>query len=325
MGPWTSIALLYRDCNANGVEDNIDLWQGSAADCDGNGIPDVCDVGVVAEASFAGIPTLQNRLVFETNDLAPALAGDDTITVNVRAAGGFASSIEFVTVLFDGMFLGFAFADDGLDCTEQTQSFEIPSNVWNAAMKDGTRTIEVYAAPTVDPSACNESQMIVSVAYLGESADCDDDGTIDLCAVSNGDVVDCNDNQIPDGCELTSGSSSDIDEDGVPDECQPDCNANGLPDAYELAEDLVEDCDENDIIDSCEVQAGADINNNNIPDACDVARGDFDLDGCVGPADLGFMLALWGIPNPPIGDLNGDGVIRAADLGILIANWDCGL
>ena len=35
------------------------------------------------------------------------------------------------------------------------------------------------------------------------------------------------------------------------------------------------------------------------------------------------MLALWGIPNPPVGDLDGDGVIRAPDLGILLANWDC--
>ena len=64
-----------------------------------------------------------------------------------------------------------------------------------------------------------------------------------------------------------------------------------------------------------------DDNANSVPDSCEFARGDLDLDGCVGAPDLGFMLALWGIPNPPVGDL--DGVIGAPDLGILLANWDC--
>ena len=67
----------------------------------------------------------------------------------------------------------------------------------------------------------------------------------------------------------------------------------------------------------------SDDNDNGIPDSCDLARGDLDLDGCVGPADLGFLLALWGLPNPPSGDLDGDGVVGASDLGVMLANWDC--
>ena len=40
-----------------------------------------------------------------------------------------------------------------------------------------------------------------------------------------------------------------------------------------------------------------DDNANSVPDSCEFARGDLDLDG--------------------------DGVIGAPDLGILLANWDC--
>ncbi|MEE2895336.1 MAG: hypothetical protein VX726_06280, partial [Planctomycetota bacterium] len=75
--------------------------------------------------------------------------------------------------------------------------------------------------------------------------------------------------------------------------------------------------------DACDLANGTsdDDNGNEIPDACDLARGDLSLDGCIDAADLGLLIALWGLTDPPIGDLNGDGVISAADLGLLIGNW----
>ncbi len=66
-----------------------------------------------------------------------------------------------------------------------------------------------------------------------------------------------------------------------------------------------------------------DCNGNGVPDSCDLARGDFDLDGCVGASDLGFLLSVWGT-SPPIGDLDGDGVVGASDLGTLLSYWGCG-
>ena len=56
-------------------------------------------------------------------------------------------------------------------------------------------------------------------------------------------------------------------------------------------------------------------------DDCEFARGDFDLDGTVGGADLATMLSLWGTINAPFGDLNGDGIIAGADLATLLSNW----
>jgi hypothetical protein len=46
--------------------------------------------------------------------------------------------------------------------------------------------------------------------------------------------------------------------------------------------------------------------------------GDFDDNGVVNGADLGFLLSGWGTAN---GDLNGDGVVNGADLGAILAVW----
>ena len=56
-------------------------------------------------------------------------------------------------------------------------------------------------------------------------------------------------------------------------------------------------------------------------DDCEFARGDFDLDGTVGGADLAVLLSLWSVTNAPFGDLDGDGQIGGADLAILLGNW----
>ncbi len=45
---------------------------------------------------------------------------------------------------------------------------------------------------------------------------------------------------------------------------------------------------------------------------------DFDGDGIVDGADLGFLLGAWGAPDA---DLNGDGTTDGADLGILLSLW----
>jgi formylglycine-generating enzyme required for sulfatase activity len=41
----------------------------------------------------------------------------------------------------------------------------------------------------------------------------------------------------------------------------------------------------------------------------------------VGSADLGALLSLWGLDDPPIGDLDGDGSVNSGDLGVLLSGW----
>jgi len=84
------------------------------------------------------------------------------------------------------------------------------------------------------------------------------------------------------------------------------------------------DCNENGWPDACEILGGivTDKNGSGVPDECEVVEcvGDFDGDGFVDGADLGFLLNLWG-SNDPTADLNGDGIVDGADLGILLNAW----
>jgi hypothetical protein len=89
----------------------------------------------------------------------------------------------------------------------------------------------------------------------------------------------------------------------------------GIPESYT-------DCDGNGRNDACDIAIGAaDVNRNGRLDACEIAYGDFNLDGAVNGADLGMMLGVWGIQNPPYGDLNGDSTVNGADLGLLLSRW----
>jgi hypothetical protein len=309
------------DCNGNGVEDIDDIANGTSQDCDANLIPDECDYGIVATETYDGIPTTRERMEFETADFPAAV--EEPISLRVSAKGAFSNSGAFLFCYLDDTFLGFAFASGGADCAQQAITFDIPLAVWDDAVSDGSRTIEIWASPAVDPGACSSNWVSATVSYLGEF-DCDGDGASDLCAIADGLVPDCNGNGIPDSCDIAAGTSADIDSDGVPDECAEDCNGNGLPDAYEIEMGLATDCNDNGIPDSCDVDSGeeGDINGNGIPDSCDLAQGDLNLDGCVDGADLGLLISLWGLPNPPIGDLNGDNMVGGADLGLLLLYWN---
>ena len=61
-----------------------------------------------------------------------------------------------------------------------------------------------------------------------------------------------------------------------------------------------------------------------IEESCDclpVSPADLNQNGVVNGADLGFMLAAWGVCANCAADLNGDGEVNGADLGLLLAAW----
>ena len=63
------------------------------------------------------------------------------------------------------------------------------------------------------------------------------------------------------------------------------------------------DCDESNILDSCDAGIDgdkADINDNGLPDSCELAQGDLNLDGCIDGAGLGLLFGNWGVCPWPI-------------------------
>ena len=85
---------------------------------------------------------------------------------------------------------------------------------------------------------------------------------------------------------------------------------------------LPEDCDgATSIAVTIDYLATTDMNANGVPDECDLARGDFNLDGEVNVTDLLSLLGAWGVcPGCPE-DTNLDGSINVTDLLTLLANW----
>jgi hypothetical protein len=90
---------------------------------------------------------------------------------------------------------------------------------------------------------------------------------------------------------------------------------------------LPADCNANGLLDSCEIAAGysPDSNQNGVVDICESllleCPTDFNQSGSTDGADLGILLAAWGVTGQPGVDLNHDGIINGADLGALLANW----
>jgi hypothetical protein len=106
--------------------------------------------------------------------------------------------------------------------------------------------------------------------------------------------ADCNANGSPDVCDLASGISEDCDGNDVPDECDVDCNQNGSPDACDLSGGTSVDCNGNGVPDECDLENmdSLDTNANSIPDECEPSflRGDANEDGGVDIADAIHML-----------------------------------
>lgn len=83
------------------------------------------------------------------------------------------------------------------------------------------------------------------------------------------------------------------------------------------------DCDGDGIVDFGQIRDGTrlDVNANGIPDSCDCLA-DLFRDATVNGADLGILLAQWGLGGPSvISDLDRSGTVDGADLGVLLSSW----
>jgi len=105
----------------------------------------------------------------------------------------------------------------------------------------------------------------------------------------------------------------DIDGDGI---------LNTKDNCVSIANPTQSDCNGDGIGDVCAIDAGEpDTDFDGRPDACEVAYGDFNLDGAIGGLELSVIIGGWGSSNPSIGDMNVDGIIDAIDLTVILARW----
>jgi hypothetical protein len=177
---------------------------------------------------------------------------------------------------------------------------------------------------------CNQNGVLDSCEGAGGGGDCNANGISDECEIVANPVLDCDANGAIDACEITADPSLDCNGNGRIDTCEvaglggsADCDNDNLIDTCEIAANPSLDCNNNGRLDTCDIwELGLqDKDSDGRPDSCEFARGDFDLDGQVGAADLGGLLAIWGLQNPPYGDLDGDGIVGGGDMSTLLSNW----
>ena len=223
------------------------------------------------------------------SNLAP---GDTGAELEIVARGNLGSATKFLTVRADGTTVAsgvFGSGSGASNCSSEPsrQTITIPASTFAAMVADGSITVRVEPSLNATSAGCADATLGVTLRYQRTPVDCDGSG-------------------LDDECELTYG----------------DCDRNGALDVCELAAGTAPDCDGDGRVDTCQIATGSeDKNANGIPDACELARGDLNLDGVVDGSDLGGLLALWSELNPPYGDLDRNGVIDGGDLGIMLANW----
>ena len=304
------IAAGSPDCNGNLIPDSCDIDAGTALDCNSNNVPDSCDIA-------SGAADCNANLIPDSCDLVSGAGadcdGDGTLDSCEIAAG--ASDCDA-----DGVPDSCEIASGAPDCNANgiLDSCDIASGAGADCNGNAIPDTCDIAGGTPD---CDNDGIPNSCEIASGAPDCNANAIPDSCDIATG-TADCNANLIPDSCDIASGTSNDVEPNGVPDECKDDCNGNGLPDAYEIAQGMHFDCNGNGLLDVCDVAGGAmDEDQDATPDSCEYDYGDFDIDGDVSGADLGFLLGIWGTTNPFVGDLDHDGVIGGGDLAILLVHW----
>jgi len=99
------------DCNGNGIEDSVDLADGTSFDCNRNGLLDECDISNAFSADVRppnGVPdecdSLNRYLFFRMNDLVPDATTPHAIRVtlvDVDGFGGFNGEVRWAGPAID--------------------------------------------------------------------------------------------------------------------------------------------------------------------------------------------------------------------------------
>jgi hypothetical protein len=258
------------DCNANDIADSCDITSNVSADCDLDGVPDEC------EANDDGDHVIND--CDSCPDTPPGVLVDDTGCPLPFGPCCFSTGTciddrdadECMAV--DGDYLG-----DGLICGDDPDG-DGAFGCDDGCPLDLDKTIPGICgcgAPDDDSDGdgvadCNDNCALANP----DQADCQPNGTGDVCDIESGTSADCDFDAVPDECELDSDFDSVIDDcDGCPNDINKtapgECGC-GVPDAHS-DEDGVPDCHDGCPLDSEKTEPGT--------CGCGVPEEDTDGDG----------------------------------------------
>jgi len=291
------------DCDGNGVPDECDVASGT--DCNGNGVPDSCDIasGIAGDCNNNGIP--------DSCEIAWGLLED----CNQNGIGD-ACEKQVTVSLFSGRLAPVGFASP--------HTWVIPDAVravgGTPSGAGGGATVAIYFSARGDFSGsleyvrCTVGGMIAADLFE-YGADCAGVGDAMYIPIEQFNAAIGADGALRIVMQPTIAVDAAL------------CGGDTWIEAQiEYIGAASSDCNANGLLDSCEIAAGyaPDANGNGIIDACEEplapCRVDFDGSGSVDGADLGLLLAAWSTATPAF-DLNGDGTVDGADMGLMLAAW----
>ncbi len=303
------IERIAGDCNQNGVDDLIDIAMGTSLDCDGNQIPDECDL-LTSGADCDGDGALDACEISSGIELDCDLDG---VLDSCEIVSGTAADCDLDGVL-DGCQLS---GDPTLDC-------------------DGSGVLDSCDIATNGTLDCDGSGVLDSCEIVTNGAlDCDGSGVLDSCEIAVDGTLDCDGGGVLDSCQLSADRSLDCNGNQILDSCDVlsaifDCDLDGLVDSCAITQNIVPDCDLNGIPDSCDLATGEPDNNmDGIPDRCqtpadEFVRADCNDDESLSIADPIFFLAfLFSSGAPPscadACDANDDALVDVGDAVFTLA------
>jgi len=272
-GQSNRVPLPYIDCNGNGVLDRTDIASGLSQDCDGNQVPDECELGgrvLLAESFENGQPanwifTSQWHVTGDcprpsdcSGSMYAYFGNDNSCTFGGPGISGemhvppISLPIGVSSILLSYCSAYEGEGEDPYDAADVWVNGQLLDHVSPQAQLDWEeRYIDLtpFAGQTVDIFFAFNAMDGLANGFLGWQVD-----NVRVIALDgSGAAFDCNAN-------------------GVLDVCEPDCNANGVPDECDIADELEDDCQGNGIPDACEIASGAapDCNGNLVPDSCDL-------------------------------------------------------
>lgn len=210
-----------RDCNENGVADPQDISDGTSTDCNGNLIPDECEIDTTSTApggpffcsSGCDPDCNHNGLLdscevvsarsYSSGQLSPIGAGSPQsftlaspphsradVIVNLTAYANLGGAPDHIALYLEGVLVGTVFGATGSDCPEgapDSAGLVIPMEVFNDAVDsgEGSVVVELIASVEVSPDECDDpSYVTVDLVLFGPSdLDLDEDGVPDGCGI----------------------------------------------------------------------------------------------------------------------------------------------
>ena len=286
----TAIAFgVNQDCDGNGIPDDCDI-AGGVQDCNGNGVPDECELsstnGLVGSYCGLFVGVEDNFEPLDNFEPFELCLGRIDPTVDFDWGDG-ASWPGFETDNFDVRWSGYVETPD----VAGEYTFYTRTDDGVRLFVGGQLIIDDY---TEHPAA-ERSGAIMLVAntkyrIVMEYFEAGGDAVAELRWEPPGQAkviipterlfpgMDCNDNGVPDDCDVAGGMS-------------PDANDNGIPDECEL---IVGDVDHDGDVDFDDLNLLLAAYGTCLGDAGYNAEADFDSSGCVDFDDLNLLLAHYG-------------------------------